>query len=312
MVGTTVKYVISIALLLSSVKVAAQAAFPYTVIPTGKNHTIFIKASVNPVVNDQPLEPGDVIAVFYSTSDGIACGGYTVWNNESTFITAYGEDENNDGFNTGEIFIFKIWRNGSGCLIDDVTVSYNTGGVISNTDSFADNGISDVATLIAYDHFYPENFTEQITHATCRAGGKILVQPFDESLVPEFQVIATNVTSGDSYTGDSEVVQLPEGTYTLEARNNSCSIQWAPMFVIERDINCDFPVISPNKDGTAEDFYIPYSGTARIYDREGKLMSEFSIPSTWNATDMGGELLPMGTYIIKCDGQPEIMITIIR
>lgn len=312
MVSTTVKYVISLALLLSSLKAAAQSAFPFTVTQTGKNHTIFIKASVNPVVNDQPLQAGDVIAVFFSSGDTVACGGFTVWNNENTFITAYGDDGNNDGFKPGEQFKFKVWRSVAGCLVDDVTVSYNTGGVILNTDSFADNGISDIATLIAENYLLPEYFSIQITDATCRAGGKILLQPFDDYLLTGVEVIATNTVTGDSYSGELEVVQLPEGSYTLEIRKNLCSVQWPAIVFVGRDTNCDFPVISPNKDGTAEDFYIPFSGKARIYNREGELMSEFPIPSTWNATDMGGQLLPMGTYIIKCDGQPEIMITIIR
>jgi hypothetical protein len=307
-----VKYISLILLAISSLEGIGQAASVFTVTPTGSNHTIFIEKAANPTINGEPLQRGDIIAVFFDTPGGLECGGFTEWNNENTFITAYGADESADGFKPGEVFKYKIWRSATDCIIDEVEVTYETGGIILNTDSFEDNGISKIGALNGTDYLVTENFDVLVTNATCITGGKILVSAYVDNAMDGLEVIAKGVLSKDEFIDHAEIVDLDIDGYQLVIRRNGCSLSWPGVFEITEDPNCNFPVISPNKDGVAEDYYIPYQGTAKIYDRNGALMAELPIPSTWDATDQDGNLLPMGTYVIVCDGQKDILITIVR
>lgn len=311
----SMKYISFIILLLSSLEAWTQSPLPavWQVTATGSNHTVFIKAAVNPAVDGVPLEPGDLIGIFYQSGDTLACAGYTVWNNENTFITAYGADGTNDGLKSNELFKFRIWKKSSDCVVEQVTASYVSGGVVMNTDRYADNGISELSALSGVNPLKIENFTVQVTNSTCIAGGKILLGTTGQGSVPNMRIVATDLLSGDQFPSSThEITELPEAEYQLTIRTGGCALQWPDALLVARDYNCNFPVISPNKDGVAEDFYIPYPGTARIYDRAGVLMTQLPTPSSWNATDNAGQLLPMGTYIIVCEGQKEIMITVVR
>jgi hypothetical protein len=42
------------------------------------------------------------------------------------------------------------------------------------------------------------------------------------------------------------------------------------------------------------------------------MVNEFSGPMAWNGSDSSGNPVPMGLYIIACDGQKEIVITVVR
>jgi hypothetical protein len=200
-------------------------------------------------------------------------------------------------------------------VIDNITVSYTSGGVIMNTNQYAENGISELSRMEGENILKEENFKTQITQATCIAGGKILVE-----LPGTVPITGINFTAYDAVTGNefvssgNEIVELPEAEYTLTmyTEGKGCSAQWTQTFYISTDHNCNFPVISPNKDGIAEDYYIPYQGVTKIYDRYGVLKAELPTPSTWNATDGAGHLLPMGTYVLVCEGHAEIMITVVR
>jgi hypothetical protein len=302
-------------IMLFSLKAWGQNSDPWKVIPTGSNHTIFIKASVNPIVDETPLESGDFIGVFYDSAGTgkLACGGYTYWSGENKFITAYGAEGLNPGFKQGERFIYKIWKSATACTINNVTVSYATGGLITHTNTFAENGISEVSKLSGVSSLIARDFDIQITNATCNAGGKILIRDINGVNVFNTEFVMQQIISGSITTSAlPEIVDLAEGEYTLTLIQKGCPLKWPETFFISKDLNCNYPVISPNQDGVSEDYYIPFPGTAKIYDRIGILVREMTIPSTWDATDNSGRPLPMGTYIIMCRDQKEIMVTVVR
>jgi hypothetical protein len=301
--------------MLSGPKAWGQNPDPWHVIQTGSNHTIFIKASVNPSVNGDLLQPGDFIGVFYDSAGTgkLACGGYTYWSGENKFITAYGKDGSNPGFKHGEQFLYKIWKHTTKCTIDNVTVSYATGGLITHTNTFGENGISEVNNLNGVSSLIAEDFNIQITNATCIAGGKFLIQNADGVSIFNTEFITQEIISGSITTSHlPEIVELIEGEYTLTIVKNGCPLKWPETLVILKDLNCNYPVISPNRDGVSEDYYIPFPGTAKIYNRTGMLVRELAIPSAWDGTDNSGTPLPMGTYIIICRDQKDIMVTIVR
>lgn len=301
--------------MLFSLKAWTQNPDPWSVIPTGSNHTIFIKASVNPSVDETPLETGDFIGVFYDSAGTgkLVCGGYTYWSGENKFVTAYGAEGFNPGFKPGELFVYKIWRHTTKCIVDNVIVSYATGGLITHTNTFAENGISEVTELFGASSLNAAEFDIQITNATCIAGGKILIKKVDGSTITNTEFVIKEIISSSITTSQvPEIVELTEGGFTLTMVQNGCPLKWPESLFISKDPNCNYPVISPNRDGISEDYYIPFPGSAKIYDRTGVLVTELEIPSTWDGTDNSGRPLPMGTYIIICGGQKEIMVTIVK
>jgi Leucine-rich repeat (LRR) protein len=156
------------------------------------------------------------------------------------------------------------------------------------------------------------DFNVVITDATCVDGGRIHIKENGNGSLEGFKFELQNISSGISITSPSPVIpNLADGTYQLYFLAEGCSQQWPSNLLINKS-NCDNPVFSPNNDGVADDYYIPHQGIAKIYDRNGVLISELSIPSVWNGTDSTGQPVPMGTYVITCSGQKDIFITIIR
>jgi hypothetical protein len=87
---------------------------------TGNNATVVVNTSATITTNGQPLEAGDEIGVF--TPDSL-CVGAVVWQNESTAITVWGNNEQTgetgdtqggvtDGILPGEHIHFRIWKRG--------------------------------------------------------------------------------------------------------------------------------------------------------------------------------------------------------
>jgi hypothetical protein len=161
--------------------------------------------------------------------------------------------------------------------------------------------------------FNYDDFKVQITSASCVSGGKILIR---ENGAPAISI--KEYTLEDTFTGQKnistypEIVELAEGEYKLYLTKGECTFQWPELLEIGKDQNCHHPVISPNNDGLSEDYYIPFQGQVKIYNRDGTVINQFPVPASWNGTDRDGNVVPMGLYIIACEGQKEISITVVR
>lgn len=292
---------------LIQVELKAQPLHPFHVNPTGNNHTLFIKVSASPAIEGVPLQAGDLIGVFFATENGTACGGFTEWQNEDTFITAYGDDGTLPGFQPGEKFQFKILRKQNNCLIENVEVTFVTGGIATDTDSFVSNGISEIGSLNGIPPV--ELMKMKVTvYPTCDSGGTIAIS-YSNSLANVLFTL-TETSNGNSQSFQTfEVSNVPEGTYKLVI-SYECDFEWPEPVVVTKSTDCD--VISPNYDGIADDYFIPFQGVTKIYNRNGVLIKELLTPARWDGTDQSGEPLPMGAYVLVTDGHAEIMVTIIR
>jgi hypothetical protein len=116
---------------------------------TGINHTISIPASADLTVDGLPLVIGDWIGVFYDSLGSMACGGYVMYDGQTTALAAFGAQAGSvDGFTTGEEFTWKVWK----ALEDvtyDVVAEYMPIGIAGITDQqfFASNGLSGITVL---------------------------------------------------------------------------------------------------------------------------------------------------------------------
>ena len=158
-----------------------------------------------------------------------------------------------------------------------------------------------------------DDFKVQITSASCVSGGKILIKEKGSPAMSIKEYTLENVFTGQkNITTYPEIVELAEGEYKLYLTKGECVFEWPELLQIRKDQNCHHPVISPNNDGLSEDYYIPFQGQVKIYNRDGVIINQFPAPGSWNGTDSYGNVVPMGLYIIACDGQKEISITVVR
>ncbi len=116
--------------------------------PTGENATIVIPANAQLTVNGTSLPMGSHIIAVFNNNGTLTCGGYATWNGSATAMTVYGAEGGNPGFAVGETF--KFWVElPSGCIASVATATYLTGGIYSNTSTYANDGISGIQTLSA-------------------------------------------------------------------------------------------------------------------------------------------------------------------
>lgn len=92
---------------------SAQKHFQDCAFNTGESAILVIEASIEPTFFDQPLQPGDEVAVF--TPEGI-CAGAVIWIDGSTNValTMWGDDPitpETDGYLEGEDLALRVWSN---------------------------------------------------------------------------------------------------------------------------------------------------------------------------------------------------------
>ncbi|MEA3443984.1 MAG: SprB repeat-containing protein, partial [Bacteroidota bacterium] len=79
---------------------------------SGTTHSIDIPATALLQLNGVLLETNDFIGVFYDSLGSLSCGGYIVWQQNSTTLLAYGDNPattNPDGFANAEEFEWIVW-----------------------------------------------------------------------------------------------------------------------------------------------------------------------------------------------------------
>lgn len=92
-------------------RASAQEHFQDCAFNTGESATLVIEASIEPTFFDQPLQPGDEVAVF--TPEGL-CAGVVAWIDENTNValTIWGDDPitpETDGFREGDELTLRLW-----------------------------------------------------------------------------------------------------------------------------------------------------------------------------------------------------------
>ena len=130
-------------------RISSEPDWP--LVETGDNHTIIIEAAITTNFEGQQLQTGDYVGVFFDLEGSLVCGGKAEWTGENIALTAYGDDngtDEKDGFSADETFIWKVWRAADEAEFR-ATAEFNpTDIVISHSDTYANDGISSVKSLV--------------------------------------------------------------------------------------------------------------------------------------------------------------------
>lgn len=132
---------------------SAPAVLPWRYINTGSSHTVIIPPDANPTVNGIALSAGDYIGVFYDSSGTLTCAGYERWTGSGTIaVSAFGNDgttPEKDGFLAGETFNWRIYDSSEARVYDAEATYAPVGGLITHTNAYATDGISQLESLEA-------------------------------------------------------------------------------------------------------------------------------------------------------------------
>ena len=106
---------------------------------------------------------------------------------------------------------------------------------------------------------------------------------------------------------------LKEASYQLNVSDGVCVVAWTKTIDVAFDIsNCEPLSFSPNGDGLEDEFYINQSGYAKVYDKKGKLVNEFAVPSYWDGRSKDGRLLDFGYYLVVINDQEKFGLSIMK
>lgn len=105
---------------------------------------------------------------------------------------------------------------------------------------------------------------------------------------------------------------LSEGTYRISVTDQlGCSYDPSKSFSIRKQ-QCDDPVVVVGNQTESQPYYIPYEGTAKVYNRQGGLEVSFETPKRWFGRDGNGKHLPIGVYHVIVNQDKHILVTLIR
>jgi len=223
-----------VVLLTMSIRVGIAQPSSWNFTPTSVNHTIFIKNDVKILINGVVgIEIGDAIGVFYTTDVGEQCAGFTIWNGENTFITAYGKDAFNPGYINDEALIFHVWKSDLNCEVIDVEAIFETG--LPNADQFAENGISKVISLNG--RFNTFSYTNNIYCKSDTNPSPIIEGSLGVIFSSQPGLII------DPSTGEIDLENSTSGTYSVIIQSELCFESYEFELAINDAINLDNIVV---------------------------------------------------------------------
>ncbi|MEA3445366.1 MAG: hypothetical protein U9R19_11655 [Bacteroidota bacterium] len=188
---------------------------------TGANHTILIPGNAPVNLNNDSLETGDYIGVFYDSLGNLVCAGYSMWEHSVTAMAAWGEDEGLDGFSYGETFKWKVWDSSEGKEYNALA-KYNDEDFIS-LGNYTSNGMSGLVSLYAFPeqeielHIGWNYFSSYISPIVSNMDSfvkqfntsLILMNDFDNVIIAEPGIIQI---PGYYIAGDSYKIKLAKDT----------------------------------------------------------------------------------------------------
>ncbi len=170
------------------------------------------------------------------------------------------------------------------------------------------------SVFIAYQPLSLTDLSYSTHEATCTGPGKIILDTNTITGSGPYLFESINIETNEYVTFNNPVLLLPPGTYQvkIEDRNECIQTLNEHLKIDKTPENCEDIIITPDGDGFDDFYYIDCPGTAKIYGRTGKLLSELQGPAEWHGTDENGQTLPFGSYMLICNGREVINVTIIQ
>lgn len=151
-----------------------------------------------------------------------------------------------------------------------------------------------------------DGVSTDITASTCLKQGSLKVnlnnQPkTDYKFELEGQQSHRRLTSTNGMFAN-----LGETEYKLTiSRANGCTYTLPTPVVIPKE-NCTQIVITPNEDGIDDTYYFAQIGQAKLVDKWGNMVLQFSIPKLWDGY-VNDRKMPVGYYIVNINNGEEIL-----
>jgi hypothetical protein len=168
----------------------------WIIFPTNQYHEIVIPAQADLTVNGDPLEPGDIIGVFYDSLGVLACGGYLEWQGVTDTLLAFGDIQITtaviEGFNLGQEFFWKIYDASSNQTFN-ANVMYDL--TLPNNALYAEFGLSGIELLQGFA-------VQEISIAEGWSIISTYIEPFDAGLTSVFAPLSQNIIIIKDEKGD--------------------------------------------------------------------------------------------------------------
>ena len=191
---------------------------PWTFTPSSQSHTIFLAAENLPTVDQAPIALGDYIGVFFlGDNQQFQNAGFTQWQGNDTFITAYGDDGLTGGFQADEEFQFRIWRTDQACEVIEFEAEFLTGGIYLDAGRFQPNGISGIAALTGSS----SSITYGVS-SVCR-NSAVLTPSFPAALAP-VDFSSSPGLQLDPLSGAIDPGRSMPGTYLVSVTSGTCLV----------------------------------------------------------------------------------------
>ncbi len=150
---------------VTDITIGESTVPPWYVESTSSVHSILIPGNATITLNQDSIEFGDYLGVFYDSLGTLACAGYTLWVPFNNTLEAYGKTVfggATNGFANGEEFIWKIWKSNGQELFANATYDPSK----PHQQFFANGGYSGLLTLIE-DTIQVLDFTLETTNNSC-------------------------------------------------------------------------------------------------------------------------------------------------
>lgn len=152
-----------------------------------------------------------------------------------------------------------------------------------------------------------------ILSSDCRAGFTIdfVGTTVDGSTNPMYYTLES-ISNGKQFisTDITKFNNVIPGTYLLKITDSkNCTA--SKKYNLDKGDDCQ-NVFSPNGDGIMDDYFIPDTGTAQIFNTSKKLIRTLTLPSSWDGITNNGNMADAGYYVIVINGTNSIGVSLMR
>jgi hypothetical protein len=184
-----------------------------------------------------------------------------------------------------------LWSNGDTSNYTEVEKTGNVGLIVSDGSGLCQQSDTAYITINKSPDF--EKINHKTTNPSCAFLGK--VELISQTDIQNYTLILNAENKGKSPIFN----ELEAGSYTLEfAIGKNCIYEYPQEILLEKlEEDCDKNLIYPD-DGIKLK-----CDNIEIYNRSGSRVFQHSGSIEWSGLDNYGRLLPVGYYIVYCNGQ---------